>query len=221
MRASGGGVLVSGSADEGMAEVVVAAAREQDLSLSLTVLDRCRTPLLLNERFGADDGMSLACIHADMREFQTDRLSDVIVSHEFVGQFPEEQRPQLFRRWHAALKPGGRVITIFRFGPRPSRHPLSQENAEALAIAVKQRIIGLPEPAALDPDLVVDEVLRYASQPGGMHRIESVEEVTVPLERAGFAIEHSKPGHSPARTTIVARGTPLGRDHWEIVAVRL
>jgi hypothetical protein len=221
IRAVGREVLISGASDEGMAELVLTTTREAQQTVSITVVDRCRTPLLINEKFAEDEGAVLSTIHSDFLALPPMKSCDVLVTHSLLGQFPEEKRPALFRAWQAVMKPGARLITVFRVSGSQSKPRLFSRNDGAeLRREVGNRLQALPPQPGLHHDEVLAEIDAYVAARRS-NPIRSVEEVTDALEQAGFAVKRSSLCRSVSRTKIIGPAMPAGADYAEIVAERV
>ncbi|MGV8839149.1 MAG: SAM-dependent methyltransferase [Bauldia sp.] len=102
--------LLTGSADAGVlaaVEATIAALPPADHAI--TVVDRCPTPLALCRDHAASTGLPVETILADLMSFEPAGRFDVIVGHQVVLFFRDEDRPAFFRRIGSWLAPGGRL----------------------------------------------------------------------------------------------------------------
>lgn len=111
-------VLVSGTADYSMPAAVFDACAKTT-SLSLHVVDKCRTPLLLTEWYARRIGQIAATTHSDIRQFAPSERFDIICTHSFLGYFDDAARASLIRSYFDLLRPGGSFLTIIRIRPKP------------------------------------------------------------------------------------------------------
>jgi SAM-dependent methyltransferase len=198
-------VLVSGAADYGTLSHVIAAWAEAGRALTVTVVDKCLTPLRMNSWLGERAGVPVHVHHGDLFDFEAEQAFDAICTHAFVGRFDAAGRRRLAEKWHAMLKPGGAVVTangLRRAGPA---------GEVPFAFRQRQRILerahqALSVPGAVDatPDLIAkwtSEFLRRKTT----HPVYSTAEVEGPLTAAGFSVSISRePSEGSWRMGVVA-----------------
>jgi hypothetical protein len=186
-------VLVSGSADYSMLAHVVAAFRATGRSLTVTVLDRCMTPLRMNEWYGHYIGVPVEVYHGDIFDLAEDGAFDLICAHAFLGRFDAEGRRRLATKWYALLKPRGTVVTAHRW-----RHvtvdgeiPFAERFKHRLR-ARARRVLVRPTPlAGVTPEMITawtSEFLRRKVT----HPVYSAAEIRSFLGRAGFSVSISR-----------------------------
>lgn len=191
-------VLVCGAGDCAMLAQLLAGFRAADCQPSVTLIDHCATPVQMNRWFAERNGLALETEVVNVLDYETDRRFDLICTHCFIGYFTPEQRPALFARWFALLRPGGRVVTV-----NPVRHTtdhsllrFSPEQAAAFEARALAALCEVPE--ILNGD--AEELQRrargftanFASYP-----VRSIEELRGHFEAAGFVVEHCAPLPSP------------------------
>ncbi len=104
-------VLVSGSADTGMLELLQTAYLPLQAPLRVSVVDRCSTPLYLNQRYADHYGIPLTQYPCDIFDLQPPHPMDVICTHSFFSFIPPEKLNPLLKLWFQWLRPGGQVLT--------------------------------------------------------------------------------------------------------------
>jgi 2-polyprenyl-3-methyl-5-hydroxy-6-metoxy-1,4-benzoquinol methylase len=107
-EAPGDRVLVTGSADGAMVEVVLTARP----GAAVTVMDRCATPVAVAAAAAARRGATVEGWVADVLD--TDERAgtfDAVVTHGLFGLVPVDRRSALAAAWAALLAPGGRLVT--------------------------------------------------------------------------------------------------------------
>jgi SAM-dependent methyltransferase len=104
-------VLISGSADCGILAHVVAAYAAAGVPLAVTLVDRCRTPLGINEWYAALQGVPIEVHQAEIGDFEPAAPFDVVCTHGFLGWFEPAARQQIVATWRRLLRPGGVVLT--------------------------------------------------------------------------------------------------------------
>ncbi|GAB4356517.1 MAG: hypothetical protein Kow00114_07490 [Kiloniellaceae bacterium] len=191
-------VLVSGAGDCAMLAQLLAGFGTAGAEPSVTLIDRCATPVRLNRWFAERNGLALETEAVNLLDYATDRRFDLICTHCFIGYFTPAQRPALFAKWFALLRPGGRVVTV-----NPVRHTadhsLLRFSAEQAAAFEARALAALRDrPDILNGDA---EELRcrvraftanFASYP-----VRSINELRGHFEAAGFVVEHCAPLPSP------------------------
>lgn len=158
-------VLVSGTADYSMLAHVAAAFHAGAGAMpQLHVLDLCPTPLLLNEWYARRTGLVVETVCADLLAHEAPQGYDLVVTSSLLGYFSPAQRPALFTRLAALLRPGGCLMFSNRLRPGLPAQPLAQTETalQRLADAVAARAPGLPPQAALDTGTALDAARAYA-----------------------------------------------------------
>jgi hypothetical protein len=114
-------VLISGAADYAILARVAWACNACELAADVTVLDVCETPLFLNRWYAEKFGLCVSTVRCDLLEERPPGQFDVVCSHSFLGQFPEDQRARIVGRWRQFLNQEGAALTVNRI--RASRDP--------------------------------------------------------------------------------------------------
>lgn len=113
--------LIAGSADAGqLALVQSVSALRGDRRHSVTIVDRCPTPLGLARHHAEACGMVIETVQDDLMTFERPGAFDVVSMHHVVEFFPEEIRASFMRHAATWLAPGGHVLVAVNFGPRDS-----------------------------------------------------------------------------------------------------
>lgn len=114
-------VVLAGAADTGLAALIAAAAAESGASASILVVDRCRTPLLLNRRFAERSGLDIQTRQGTLDDMAADSM-DAVITHNVMGFNAEPDRAAILKSAARSLRPGGRVLSIeFLSDVRPPR----------------------------------------------------------------------------------------------------
>lgn len=214
-------VLISGSADEAMAAMVVEAGAAASRAPIITVLDRCATPLAINEAFAAARGATLSTAQADIIDYQRAESFDVIVTHSFLGQFDAAARTHLIAKWLELLAPGGRAITVVRLRPTSAATSYAGDAGSRLAEEVRRRAAEYVREIGVTPEALADAALEYARRRPPSHPVRDIEELIALFDGAGFSLLHSAIRDWPGRFTgIEGPGLPRRGRYAEIVAER-
>jgi SAM-dependent methyltransferase len=221
LNRSGPRVLISGSADEAMAALVVEAGKAASTSPIITVLDRCATPLAINASFAEAGGITLSTAQADVTAYSSPGSFDVVVTHSFLGQFDDEARARVVAKWFNVLAPGGRAITVVRLRPEGSAVSFENSTATALADEVRRRAAEHARAIGISPVELADAAQKYALQRSPSHPMRNLEELTALFAKAGFSVLHAATREWPGRLVgIEGPGLPRGGHYAEIVAER-
>lgn len=182
-------ILISGSADYTMPGAVFGAYRGAPSLPRLTVVDICKTPLLVIAWYAARYGLPIAGCHSDILAYEGESVFDAICTHHFFNFFAPESRPALIAKWHGLLRAGGRLVLVNRFGSPGralERDPASgSAQFSQLALdAARQRSGSLSLP---DRELV--DMLRVYRSKKRAFCLELPEELDRLLQAGGFAVE--------------------------------
>lgn len=183
-------VLVSGAADYGLLSHILWAARLENVTPLVSILDRCNTPLVINRWYAKRQGIGIKTINADALDFVCKKSFDCICTHSFLGWFSLSDKLKLLKRWHDNLVDEGIVITTTRLRPDSSPYNYSEFNeqeSEILLNSVLKSAENLSGTVDFDTKELIEAVYRYAQS---KHRFPiSTKEMLVELfEQAGFDI---------------------------------
>jgi hypothetical protein len=136
-------IVIAGAADTGiLATCAHASAVMGDAVHSccrFTVIDRCRSPLKLCTEFSDRHGLQLRTVAADLVMVGERFDADLIVSHSLLRYLKRPQQADLLKKFHAWLKPQGRVVMSQSLRPNDEAHfnadMLRHESRLALAKA--------------------------------------------------------------------------------------
>lgn len=210
-------VLLSGAADHALLAQVLAAfgARLPEV----TVLDICETPLLLNRWYASRAGTDVATRRADILEFETPQPFDAVCTHAFLGNFDGAQRAALAAKWHALLRPGGKVVTVNRL--RPGHVAQWTAFSVEQVWAYRARVEEAAKARALQVPRLGKAAEAYASRQT-IFPLGSAAELRALFEAAGFGIEHLSVAPLPAaaRQQVSAPTVPGGDNYARLIAVR-
>ena len=217
-------VLVSGAADYSMLAHVLAIFGEKNHSPAVTVVDRCDTPLFLNQWYADRLSHSITTRRADILEYRDTSGFDLICSHSFLGQFDPPRRSQLMEKWRNLLQPGGLVATVNRVRPDESVTTVgfSDDQARAFSAAVLRKAETMREIIDVDPRQLADEARIYATRQRAWP-VKSQDDIRQLFECAGFQVVQltCTPVTAGANDTVRGPTTPGSADYACIIARRL
>ena len=210
-------VLLSGAADHALLAQVLAAFGTR--APEVTVLDICETPLLLNRWYAERAGTRIATQRSNILEFDAPAAFDAVCTHAFLGNFDTAQRSALASKWHALLRPGGKVVTVNRL--RPGHEAQWTAFSVEQVWAYRARVEEAAAARALQLPRLGQAAERYASRQT-IFPLGSAAELRALFERAGFGIEQLAVATLPAaaRQQVSAPTVPGGDSYALLVAVR-
>ena len=184
-------VLISASADYTMLAHILRAYKEEKSQPSVTILDRCLTPININRWYAEREGITINSIHNDLLDVDTDSRFDAICTHHFLVWFTLEQQYQVIKIWYELLKPGGKVITQTRLheGHKGEIHQYTEQQAQALKEETLVAAIDNMGTHAIDPDEAAEVAYNYVVS-GRYYFIDNVEFYREMFEKTGFSIEY-------------------------------
>ena len=177
-------ILIPGSADTGLLATCAHTAQRLGPEVSrrtkFTVLDICRTPLLLCQAFAERHGISLKVDQVDLNYPRGEHAADVIVVHSLLRYLHPENHVKFLAALARWLRPGGKII-------------LSNRLQEGLSNKRKSHIAGLMQKvSAGELTLPVDvceiiEALREPPDPPAT--LERAEDLRQLIAEAGLQID--------------------------------
>jgi hypothetical protein len=184
---------------------VVAAFRLAARPLTVTVVDKCMTPLRMNEWYGQYIGVPVQVHHGDIFDLTEDGVFDLICTHAFLGRFDADGRRRLATKWYALLKRRGTVVTAHRWrhATADGEIPFAERYKHRLRARARRVLLQPPPLAGVTPEMVTawtSEFLRRKVT----HPVYSVAEIRAFLGRAGFSVSisrHREP-RAPAETRL-------------------
>ncbi|MEC9340934.1 MAG: class I SAM-dependent methyltransferase [Pseudomonadota bacterium] len=213
-------VLVCGTADFAMPALVRQRCLALDLPCEITVLDRCPTPLLLSRWHADRMDWSIATVTADLMEWRSTEVFDLIITHSFFPLFPPQDRSQVAAAWRELLRPGGRVITVSRVGT-DSGIVESSVAAAQLADAAVRKARARPEACVMPVDAIAAAAAEFARRLP-VHPMGDVAATRQLFEAQGFSLRCFQVRRSPgaARLASTSVGVAKPAEYAEIVAER-
>jgi len=207
--------LISATADYSMLAHLNYAYAQEHQALDVTVVDRCRTALLLNRWYAERCELALKTSCADVLEYASDSPFDLVCAHNFVGRFELEGRRRLISRWHALLRPGGLVVTTQRIRPNSREHRSCYTDDQARALSERVASIARTHSnLGVDSDELAMAVYEYALRKGAFV-IRTDREITDRFTEQGFDIVVANEG-GPAERLRDQPGSKAGKDTYRL-----
>ncbi|NND44143.1 MAG: class I SAM-dependent methyltransferase [Xanthomonadales bacterium] len=213
-------ILISGAADFALLSRIALMAGARIGDIRVTVIDRCATPLRLNEWLGKRLGLSITTIQGDVLSLQAAGQFDLVCTHSFICFFDQQQRSELIRRWHDLLRPNGKVLTAQRARTNDTEPVIRYREAEILAMAERARRLATDQfdRLGIDPSLAHQLALGY-----GRHHwtylVRTPAEIRQLFNEQGFSLERFEPpGDQPAINDPPGTPNQSGSVRWRILA---
>jgi hypothetical protein len=212
-------VVIAGSADTAVLSTSGHAAWAAGDGIfrrtRFTVLDRCPSPLVLCDDYGARNGLRVHTEAVDLTSTAKAFPADIIVVHHLLPFVAEDQVAGLLRRLGGWLKEGGRLVLWHDVAPRGDEEANRRVKAARIA-EIKARVgegdIAISEPA----DVLFARLDKYvgaiSEDPSSLAELESVKDL---IASTGLAIRsldvspHSCPSRARRYLMIVAERRPL------------
>ncbi|MEX0619574.1 MAG: class I SAM-dependent methyltransferase [Pseudohongiellaceae bacterium] len=183
------------------------AARLENTTPRLTVIDRCPTAALANRWFADSKEMEVRVIVEDVLKLErafTERF-DLVCNHNFFGQFPPDVRREVIGQCRRVLSPEGWLLTANRLRPGPGSldtpYTLTRSQAESTLERVRMSLLQSTEPIP-DSEEFQAALMAFLQGKRG-YRIQSEVDFSNMLAEHGLAIMVSETGivASPVRDT--------------------
>jgi 2-polyprenyl-3-methyl-5-hydroxy-6-metoxy-1,4-benzoquinol methylase len=178
-----GRILIAGAADAGLLAFTVDATRAD--GPSVTVADRCETPLSVCRRYAKPAGLDIETRAIDLSSEILPERYHVIFMHGFMRFVPEEERSRFFRSLGRMLERDGQIIAAEML-PRPTGNETrNKDHVQNLISAIKANGVVLPEDEAAFRNRLSNEMQAWGARQSGAVTAASVPHA---LEEAGFVI---------------------------------
>lgn len=102
-------ILLSGSADTGLAAALLECLRPVGIEPRFVLADICQTPIAQNRLFAQHAAFELETHLGPVADLTVAPV-DAVVSHSFLGFVDPQDRPATVRAWARNLRPGGVVL---------------------------------------------------------------------------------------------------------------
>lgn len=214
-------ILICGSSDTAMPEMVLAIADAMSVPVQLHLLDICKTPGQLALKHCQSTPSNLRVETANILNWTTALRFDAIVTHSLLGQFSPDMRPALFAKWHQLLRPGGQVITVNRIRPQSKVRSYNSDTAMALADETVRRYESGNPGGGIGSDELHRAVMDYCRDRRS-YPVESVGQVSGLCTEAGLEIRMLEARKSTPRSAgLSGPAMPDGGTYCHLVAARL
>jgi SAM-dependent methyltransferase len=216
---TGSRILVSGAADYALLARIAAARPSAFECPQVTVMDRCLSPLLLNQWYAEQAGLPLNVVQADILRFAPRPDYDLVCTHSFLGFFDQDERERLVRAWFQMVRPGGFVATAQRVRPKEKRSCVGYSFQQVEEFTRRARSLAMMNFArvGLDPDLAEQMAHLYATR-YATHAIRSVSELENLFTNAGFILREFAPGTAEGTTDRPGAPEDSTSNRWRILA---
>jgi len=205
-------VLIAASADYGMLAQVLGGFRAAGVTPEITILDRCRTPLLANDWYARLFDITPALHCADLFDFEAPARFDLICTHSFFSFVDPKRHVHLVEHWQRLLRPGGCVVTSQSVRPNypVDRICFTPEQANEFGARAERLADGLDAP-------IREIATEFARHKTG-HVVRSEAALRAAFDRGGLECVHFAPADAASQRTHRA-ANPDGRDSWRRIQV--
>lgn len=183
-------VLISGAADFVIPAIVTQALRTAGGEPDVTIVDKCRTPLLMCEDAASRLAMRWQTVHVDIKGHRPSASYDLIVSDRFLSFFAPGQRLEIIRAWRRLLRTRGRVITTLSIYPDAES---ARKDRRALRLEALRRF---EDQHGMLPRGTTRERLSYMLNTYNSFRHEHVisdpEQTIATFEECGFEVKEAR-----------------------------
>ncbi len=196
-------ILIAGAADAGMLALAARATAKQNPTI--TVADRCATPLAVCRRYGEMKNIHVPTFKVDLNEKSLAGPFDVGFTHNVLLFVPEDRRVDFLANLGRSLGPGGTLVLI----NRPRQHKRADDGSLKFgnfATEVEKGLAahGIPLP---------EEGARFrrrleaaaAAERARAHVTLTLEQIEESLAAAGFRIVE-RVDHFRRRTSLARDG---------------
>lgn len=201
-------VLISGCADySAFAHTVAALGLENARKARIVAVDRCQTPLALNDYLAQSLGVTINNEKQDIMSFDSIEKFDLIFTSSFLGFFNPTERVSLFRKYMQLLKPGGELVFANRMKDEPEdvKMRFSEEATESSlqsALALNRQYAAADKLSDGEFEKRMREFMRH----WGSYPLNSAENLKSLMEQAGcidYTIEERMPELPQTKVSLV------------------
>jgi hypothetical protein len=213
-------ILLSGSTDATLLQIVASACSEIGCQADITAVDICGTPLANMCQYARDNGLAFSSVKADLLAYSPEQRFDIIVTHAFLGNFDTAGRVKLVRRWASMLCKGGSVVTVQRvrpaYAPPIVRFTVDQARQFIRAsLAAAERLKWQPDDLARVADAASAFTKHFMS-----HAITSKTALEKLFLDAGLTLQHLEYIVQKKLPELAGPSVPSGGEFAFIVATR-
>lgn len=190
IRAGARRVLISGTADYAMLQVVQEVFAANGVAPDVTVLDICETPLRLCQWYADKMNLSIRTPNGDVLAWRDETPYDLICTHSFLGLFDQTRRQELVCRWHGLLAHGGRVLSVNRVRPgAPVKVSFTPDQATKFVRQVSQLLAKSQLASSYDAQEIAVLANRYIGH-RVVYPVRDEEEISTLFSSSGFRLEY-------------------------------
>jgi SAM-dependent methyltransferase len=183
--------LLAGSADAGVLAMAQGTAEAlPGTHHAFTIVDHCETPLTLCRSHAADQGLVATTVNADLMAFEAPGAFDIVIGHQLLLFFRDEDRVPFFRQAASWLAPGGRLcLTVYDRGA--AARPRAAASADLYEWRVRNLRADVAAGRILLPEDIEAFIARLDKDPprANGERQFGVDHYVGLLREAGFSVE--------------------------------
>jgi len=114
-------ILISGTADFSMLDILVDSFSDYDKEIEIDILDKCLTPLKICDWYCKEvldssfsDKIKVNLYQTDLFVYSSEKKYDIICTDAFLTRFSQETAAVVIKKWKSLLKQDGIIITTVR-----------------------------------------------------------------------------------------------------------
>jgi SAM-dependent methyltransferase len=187
LSVGGARILIAGSADAGLLQVVAGAVAARPLTV--TVADRCPAPLALIGEIETPTGVTVGRLRADLTRLDQQRAYDLILSHSMLYFVPRKDQQRVLEQLRDALDEDGRLVLVLRLSAPVDTQGMAAHD-DAWLTRAHAKLAARPDLIALAGDDLGPVLQSYANARAvRLYAFTTAQEVETVLNSAGFALD--------------------------------
>lgn len=184
-------VLICGAADHAMQDIVIDALDDKAAASSITVVDRCETPLRINRLAAERSGRRIDTITSEILDLKGDAAFDIITTHSILSFVTPAQRKEVFSVWHRLLAPGGWLVLSQAYRPQQGQDAVrwfDEREIEEFVHRCRSALALAGEDGWIDPSAAGEMFRRFARNKFA-HVVADAEQIVADLTHCGLAVK--------------------------------
>ena len=162
-------ILISGTADYSMLAMLHLSLNENISHCNITILDLCKTPLIMCKWYADKSGLTITTIQNDILSLKHCQY-DLIITDAFLTRFKTTGKKLVLKKWWELLSERGRVITTIRLAESlhdgsieltPNQISEFKKKAYESAVKIKQLMPITPEEVARKAEQYATNIISY------------------------------------------------------------
>ncbi|RYD89034.1 MAG: class I SAM-dependent methyltransferase [Sphingomonadales bacterium] len=201
--APGGNILIAGSADAGLLQLLVSTVSARPITIS--IVDRCPAPIALINALERPSGVTVDAWQCDLTAFEGAARYDLIMSHSMLPFVDPPTRVAILERLRDSLAPEGRLYVVVRTAPLVSAE-VSDDHDQAWLARAMGKLSTIPELVRYCGDALPARLTQVAgSRRSRAYVFREAAEVVALLATAGLEVERHIVGDVSGSLAVAGR----------------